>query len=658
MNRPRFSRSRESDSWKECRLSRLLRAVGQYVAGVVLLALPTANAGAWPTSFQPAVWLDQPWGQALLIGTALTGLALSGWVLLGRFRRRSSSRPRHIPDLWPELVRRTASARTLDELLRSAAQVLTDSLHADCTWVGKFSIQEDRWVPIGASGPGCHDSATLDAPSGLHALLRTVAFARKPAILPEPLETQRKNRARHWLVVPIGDHHRTLAAIAISRPGLRADDAHLLTAMEPVREFLSRSVGDLVSLAASAMYQASVRAGDALAQELFRCTTIESALDKIIEFIHPICTVDYFSISRIDPRSHQEIRWSALVEGNRLVERRYPILSGSGGSVLGPNLRQPSINHDLQNDRLLTDSVEARLGMRSRLTVPLVWGGKITGVLTVAHRQPRRFDDVTLIRLQPPARALAGWLQVRQTETLAGRMDRYLDVLDRLEHVDVEDRDTVTGLLRQAMDVTAVRLFRYDPADESFSLAGSSFARPVGERGGLRLQAPAERLPWLRFAARGEHPCLVDQNDPERFMSAEESRLAMLEQFKTGLLMSVRRDGRSLGVVSAIEMRHPARRRFEGADYLFMRCAASRLAGVLSRTEPATRQAAEQPALQPIAPLLAGPLTTIYGSIDLIRQNTQGLDERSNRYLHNIERAAERIKEYGYQLETVAPPQV
>ena len=43
-------------------------------------------------------------------------------------------------------------------------------------------------------------------------------------------------------------------------------------------------------------------------------------------------------------------------------------------------------------------------------------------------------------------------------------------------------------------------------------------------------------------------------------------------------------------------------------------------------------------------PLLATPLTTIYGSVDLIRQNRTEMDTQTARYLGNIERAAERIK--------------
>ena len=622
-------------------------------SGVALTLMTASPAWAWPAGIQPPIWLEHPSWQTVFVGLLAIGLALFGWMFFTRLRNgQSAGKKRTSVDLWPELVRAVANAGTLDDVLRAALRVLTGHFGADQAWLAKYSARHERWVPVSVPQLEAGITPPPDIARELAHQLRALVASPEVVIEPgQPAGPAGDNAARHWLLVPITNNRRLLGVLALSWKGLRPRDTDVLKTAAPLGEFLSRSVSDFVSTAAAEAVRQSTRAGEALAQQLCRHRSIESALTPIVKSLWPICRPDYAAISGVDDGS---IRWSALVEQGKPVEHRYPIISsGTDGKSSAGLLDEPSIDDDLMAGASAPQSIEHRLSMRSRLTIPLVWAGKNMGRLTIASRQPGRFDEVTVVRLEPLARVLAEWLQIRETERLAGRMDRYLDALDRLDQADDNERDDVAGMLRQAMDVTAVRLFRYDPADESFHLTASAFARPVGERGQNYHKVPAERLPWLRLALRGDRPCLIDQNDPERLMSTEESRLAMIERFRTGLLMPLRTNKRSVGILSAVEMRHPARRRFEGVDYIFLRCASSRLGGLLPDDRIAAKPDTGRPHLRLAAPLLAAPLTSIYGSVDLIRQNLGSPDERTARYLDNIERAAERIKEFGYQTETV-----
>jgi len=635
-----------TSSWRSAVATRLAS-----LAAFVLLMLLPGKVAAWPTSMQPAVWLDQPVFFALSAGLGLLVLATIGWILLYRFSSKTRSGKDRNADFWLRLVQTTAKAATFDELLSSCLHVVAEKYGADRGMVSKYSQRSGHLFRVETfgqmqGGPGVFAEGEVS-----ESIFRPCISGRRAAVLTDPTDKSgrigRRKTGTTWLAIPIIDRYQTLAVMALAGGEIQPAKRRLLCEAEAIGKVICRGAVSFLSTAVGGIYRESAQLTRSLARILPACADVKEALGKMVQMLTQLCPIEFISLSRSDPRSGDEVRWSALVDKDRLVEWHYPILYGREGDALRTrNFVRPIIDFDLSGNPRADATPENRRGMRSRLILPLVYGDKPIARLTIAHRRPGQYDDATLVRLEGIVRVFAEWLHVMDTQLAAHRMDRYLDVLDRIDDIEQDKKDDMIAMLRRAMEVTSVHLFGYDPDQQTFSLVASSSVRPTAEAGLSRMHTPAERLPWHRYSIHSRQPCLIDQSDPEMLMSGEESRWAMIDRFKTGLLVPVHHQERNLGILTVAEMRHPVRRRFEGPDYVFLRCAASRIGEALGGNGHRSSTRAEMPDSGQTIPLLSAPLTTLYSSVDLIRQHDRNLDEQTNRYLTNIENAAERIKQF------------
>jgi len=617
---------------------------------IALTLWPSAQAWAWPTTARPAVWQDLSLVYSLLAGAGFLLFAVLLWMVWSRRFGRRVGRPLDGPtDHWGRLIQATKRATTFDGLLTSSLSVLTESFAADRGLVVKYSPRRGKMYPVDSVGLAEDELTNLIEPTTAATIFQTSISGGRTVVVAERSGNKKNTTTvdsnRYWLTIPIVKQYQVLAILAFSSRDIQPDNAELLKTATSIRDYLSQTATGFLATAVGEIRRDASFKADMLAKELAGCAGVEQALGKIVDVIRQLLPVDYISISRFDSKSENVIRWSAFVDGGKLIEKQYPILYGGTDTTgtLGKSLR-PVIEDDLSANPQTQDSPEARRGMRSRMTIPILYGGKYLAGMTIAHRARGTYDDATLVKLESVSRVLGGWLQVKDTEIIATRLDRYLDVINRLDNLEDSRQGEIINMVRRAMNVSLLRLFRYDPQEKSLNLAASATARPMGEGNQSILPTPADRLPWHRFALHSRRACLIDQSDPERLMSSEESRLALVDRFKTGLLMPVFKNGETLGILSAAEMRHPARRRFEGADFIFMRSAATRMAGFLGGGNGRALPRVDRFLSRDFMPMLATPLTTIYGSVDLIRQNRNEMDTQTARYLGNIERAAERIK--------------
>jgi len=599
---------------------------------------------------------------SLLVGGSLLVLAALGWIIFSRLSRGVSSRKGDDSGFWPRLVRTTSQASSFDELLSLSLRVLAEKYRADRGIVSKYSRLNRRLHPVEVFGPAADEWGILASGEGSKSIFWSSISGRYVAVVTGPAgkpgQAGKGKTGPSWLTIPIVDRRETLAVLALAGGDIGPADGRLLREAKSIQGVISCSAANFLAAAVGAIYRDSARTTKKLIQVLSGCSSIKEALAKVTKVLRELSPVDFVSLSRSDPQSRDEIRWSALVDGGRLVEWHYPVLyKGAKEAPPAGATVPPVIDHDLKATPQPPAAIESRCGMRSRLVLPLMYGERPMATLIIAHRQPGKYDEATLTRLEGISRVFAEWLHTWDTEARAHRTDRYLDVLDRLDNLDQDKIKSLIDMLRRAMEVTMVRLFRYDPIGRLFTLVASSSARPSGKSGPAHLRTPAERLPWHRHALSSRRVCLIDQDDPERLMSTEEGRLAMIDSFKTSLLVPVYHGERSLGILTVAEMRRPARRRFEAPDYVFLRCAAARIGRFLAGDGLPSSVGADMPVLRRTASLLAAPLTTLCGSVELIRQHNEDIDEQTSRYLANIERAGERIKEVTQDSDDLAVPE-
>ncbi len=593
-------------------------------------------------SVGPTLWQGSEVTYSLVMGGILIVLALMGWMILSWVLRQ-----RRLPDLsphsriWPRLVETARSAETLDILLCSFMRILADEFRADAAAMVKYSAHQNCLFGLDALGLTAEElQAMTDQPPDqtiFHAAIVTRAVA-----VPQPAPGAKTPETR-WVIMPLLDGDKPIAALALRGTQLTGGDPRFLSHLGHIQDFLSLAATDFITAAKGRIEHDAVSAAGQFDLLLANCDSIEKALGETARALGRACPVDYVSLARLDRASQSEMRWSILLDGGKLIERHHPIQYGNGGELREAQAAGcPVICTNLLD--LSPSPVEARFGMRSRLRIPLTCRNTCVGTLIIAERRAGQYSTATLPYIQPLLEILAHWLAEYDRQRSTARLDRYLEVLNRLQNRYPESAEQILEAVREALDVTAVCLLDYDGENRSFGLCGSSQVRPVGRKGTLRSRIPADCLPWHKYALSGERACLIDQSDPERLMSSEESRLTMPEGFKTGLLAPVSDGEHSLGILAAAEMRHPVRRRFADFDRTFLLLAGSRLGEALKGNvaDGTPRRFADTS----IAPLVAAPLTTIMGSVELIRQAKDNLPPQTDKYLHNIESAANRIKDH------------
>lgn len=619
-------------------------------ASVLGFTLPTvflslsANGGGWPSTAEPAMWLRQPALYTMLVGCAIILLALLAWKLHQRALQESSSGKTEADDFWLRLNSVLSSAGTFNELLDSCMCLLAEKYHAVRGFVSLISQKEDRLRAVATVG-GSPNGESLPAEDTLSkSIFRTcvstgeVTIVAGPSGPPKP--GSRTNTFDQWLAIPIVRNHKTLALIGLNCDSRTRGHDSSMSELDVIHSVISSGVRSFLAGAVGSIHRVAALAAEGLSGTLTGNDRIQDGLKSMALLISRFCPLDYISLSRLDPRTGDDIRWSATVNGADLVDWQYPILPRTGKDNREmEQITRPICDRDLGTNPPPTAIFETCRGMRSRMVFPIFDGDCRMGVLTLAHHEPDKYDETTCLQLEGMIRVFGQWLCHQDTEVISRRNARYLDVLNWLEEPARSTRQAMLPIMRQALAVTAVRLFRYDPARQTFSLAEASSCRPNGERELRGRHIPAAPLSLHRRALHDREFCAVDQGDPDRAMSVEESDLVRLGRFKTGVLVPVGDENHVQGVLSVIEMRHPARRRLAETDRVFLRCAAPRLSTLL--TDDTIKQSRGR-----LPSALTAPLTTLGGSVDLIRQSDKDLDPDINRYLTNIERAAERIREF------------
>ncbi len=623
---------------------------GRLLAGLLGFAAPTflsrplVNAAGWPITAQPATWLEQPALYTLLIGWGIVLLAVLIWKWLYSSSKTVSAKETTTRDFWLQLNLALSTARTFNELLDSCMCLLAEKYHADRGFISIISHKEERLRTVATIG-GSPNRKNLPSDGDISASIFQQCISSGQVTMVEglPAQTLPGDQAKagdQWLAIPILDERKIIALIALTCDNKPLSGERLLPEVDVIQGVISNGARTFLIAAVGSIHRVSTQAARKLTSTLTGCDRVRDGLERTARLVSKFCPLDYVSLSRHDPESEDEIRWSATVKQSGLVDWQFPILPNAGKDTPARDqLTRPVCDYDLAAAPRPETIFEFCRGMRSRIALPMYDGDRRMATLILAHHQPGQYNETTFTQLEVITRVLAQWLHHLDAEIIAKRNERYLAVLGLLEKPVKGAREEIFTIIRQALAVTAVRLFRYNPRNQTFSLTASSSCRPNGESELMGRNIPAGPLSLHHRTVNRGKICAIDQSDPDSAMSVGENDMVRLGRFKTGILVPLGDQENSRGVLSVTEMRHPLRRKLAEPDRVFLRCVVPRLSSFLADETP-------DHSMHRLPAVLTAPLTTLGGSVELIRRRNKDKDPRITQYLTNIERATERIRAF------------
>ncbi len=391
---------------------------------------------------------------------------------------------------------------------------------------------------------------------------------------------------------------------------------------------------------------------------------ISTELKKVIEF-------DHFSLALTAGPMQNVETISVGDSGGILVERRADFTSGDEAIRKVMRTGEVRVDRSLDAGQSPEGSLSATWGMRSRIIFPLWAEGSVCGAVGLGHKKPNFYSAGDARWLKPFALSLS---QIVLLEKLKRRLEkeeslnRSLRDSDGKLAADQELKDLVadlaSSLVRDLPRSFARVMLLSKQRDQLISCALHQI-RPEGIHLKQEARFSLDELPWHRLVLEAKRPMLVNQSDPESLMSGPEARLVMDRRMGSALLVPVMLNQEAVGVVSLGEMRSWDRQPLTKQEMDFVRHKADQLSLALRETawrrsnqrlndrlrrfeewsKTAGHASPSQPELHDLSYRIANPLTSIRGSAELLKLRESNLSPNSLRYLGNIERGVDRIRE-------------
>jgi transcriptional regulator with GAF, ATPase, and Fis domain len=308
-------------------------------------------------------------------------------------------------------------------------------------------------------------------------------------------------------------------------------------------------------------------------------------------------------------------------------------------------------------------------GIRSQIILPLVQGESTYGALSLGHQETGFYSSGDEKWLKPLVLVLSGLVfEQVQNERLARKefLDRSLSDFEKRLVVE----DSVYSLIK---DITEKLTTEMPKSFVRFSLLNQrkdqlvSFATHQIRSEGIDLNKeerfPLEKLPWHRLTLTAKKPMLINQEDPESYMSKNEAGLIMDERIKSGILIPLLLEDVAVGVISVGEMRSWSRVPLTPAEIGYIKhrtnqaCVALKK-GLLSRLNARLKEKLKKNEIPektfPASSIDQNPffnlsykinntLTAIRGSAELLKFSLSDLKPDKLKYLKTIENGADRI---------------
>ena len=539
---------------------------------------------------------------------------------------------------------------SLNRMLMGVASALRAATGASAALVYKIDSSGKHPVYIGSAVPPGSSKATKPASDLAWSLASEYGIAGCVSEYRPDNENHRRGNKAAWGIITLASGAHVLAVILLKGPAVSIIAPAFTGTIRRVADLTGRALSDWIGAARGV-------ASDRLAQNLYRLSvdllderSLERGLSAIARALLGIVPVDYLSVSWLNRAHFHEDRTSMIVGQHRVVEsrRKWPIWDGTTSRLLG--MARPLITPDLlqASDEVPAGELwESRLGLRSRIVVPVRDGQRLLGSLTLAHKDVARYGLAESGPLIAMASCIGLWLKRLEASRIGRRYGEVMQLANQWESNPFKsktDHDLLDEAHR-AIRTSALRLYRLTSDGQAMEAVATAGRTDEIAQDSTRI--PLIKTPWHRWSSEDKSPRRIDQSDAESLMGKTEAELSMVPRMKTGWIVPITLGNRTIGFVDAMETRDPDRRSLDEPERLLLgtlaRAFARRWAEALECDVSLTEAQNWQGRLSDFNHSIINPLTGIIGSVELIRHKQPVLSDESVKYLNIIERSAGKI---------------
>ena len=244
-------------------------------------------------------------------------------------------------------------------------------------------------------------------------------------------------------------------------------------------------------------------------------------------------------------------------------------------------------------------------------------------------------------------------IRASQHERRMTRVAAFTDELGRISSLQ-EAFEEAANLLADELKTCMVRISSVE--DDGAFLRSRALVTPREIVGMVPVDGRmiVSLMGYHKLAMDSGRQVLVNQKDPDSRMSEAEAAQCLTRDLQSALIVPVQSGGHTAVVISLAEMRDWKRFRFGGSEVLFAEAVARALTLAIQKSQLRQqamaglrgRAAAQSLEDAPVLDRVKSPLTSILGSIEILRSKPEGDEERLHRYLGIIDRSARRIQEF------------
>jgi len=606
----------------------------------------------------PSTWFLTSTATALLL-TVILGLAAT---LITTARERAlvpadTSGDFSGDQLWQEISRTVATSKTLNEMIMNAASAIRFATGAETAVAYKLARNGREVIPVGSA----HRLFTTATPGREHGDLITLV---RRSIADGRVAEYTHSAHGHpgstiWGMIPLRTENTAYGAILLENPETPLSGSALSRTFTAIGRLIGRATEDWLIGAAGRTASRMVETTPVLLADLAKVASFERGLPCIADAIRNHVDAGFISLAWLDRARFHEDRVSMVVGEQKMLEqrRRWPVWEGTTHKVM--NRTAPLITPDLSwmpdDDTAGSDSIEQRLGLRSRIVVPIRGeDGTLLGALTLAHKDVAHYGEEESRSLEFIATLIGTWLIRLEAQRTADEFVEAAKLSTSLEEHAAAfstEEDLLKDVL-SAVGSTGLRLYRITEDGQGVRLAASAGhwrgnGNGNGENTGL-WPVSLSQLPWHRWALSDGTALRINQSDPEALMGEDEMHTAMTTGMKTGWIVPVRDGERTFGFLDAMETRNPDRQTIREPQRMVLNAAAHAIArrwsaNNLPTAAPDASTLVNQ--MRALSGTVVNPITGIIGSVELIRHKQSGLTGETIKYLNLIEHSATRIHE-------------
>nr|MBN2277714.1 GAF domain-containing protein [candidate division Zixibacteria bacterium] len=387
---------------------------------------------------------------------------------------------------------------------------------------------------------------------------------------------------------------------------------------------------------------------------------IKSSLNEIQMLLKSALGAEYMSLAILDRFSKNMRCFTTGLNSRVLLDQgsHLPIENTQIDEVFSSH-RSLIIEDVTSSGGQNIDSLFLSCGQKCLMALPLVSYGRVIAVITLGNSRPNFFSHRLLQRAEMLAAVMAPAVESEIGRSIVFVRDRYLGALSSF-NARVEASSDINSLLEAAADTlmenirtTMIRVSMLNRERTELSTCQLKTIRPF-DRINVEKTTLAETLtPWHCMAIRENQPLLINQKDASSNMDENEARVLVFEGMQSVLIVPIAVNGITFGLITLGEMRNWMRYSYDASTILFCKEIASRVAGGikiqrLGRALMNDRVNLPDKSIPDIhngdiLNRLKSPVTSLRGSLDLLRVRGMTPDDISRRVMESMEESTNQI---------------